>query len=145
MTATPSNVRTLLETWSNAIRQRDIEKLMQVYSPDIVYFDVVPPLRLTGADAVRRNFVRWFDMWVTPIDVEIRDRAIFENGAIAASHMLWRTSGTQKTGRKVDYWIRASVSLQRSDRGWQITHEHVSLPVELPSAKAAMELTPELT
>jgi ketosteroid isomerase-like protein len=144
MTASTSDVKTLLDIWSNAIRQKDINRLMQVYSPDIVYFDVVPPLRLTGADAVRRNFVRWFDSWATPIGVEIRDRVIFQNGEIAAAHMLWRTSGAQKTGRRIDCWIRASVSLQRSSQGWRITHEHVSLPVELPAARAAMERTPEL-
>jgi uncharacterized protein (TIGR02246 family) len=144
MTLNFPDVKTLLQTWSDAIRQRDIDRLMQVYSPDIVYFDVVPPLRLAGYDAVRRNFVRWFDGWATPIGVEIRDRVIFENGDIAAAHMLWRTSGAQKTGRKIDYWIRASVSLQRSERGWRITHEHVSLPVELKAGRAALELTPEL-
>jgi uncharacterized protein (TIGR02246 family) len=144
MTANTHDVKTLLDIWSGAIRQKDIDRLMQVYAPDIVYFDVVPPLRLTGADAVRRNFVRWFDSWATPIGVEIRDRVIFQNGEIAAAHMLWRTNGTQKTGRKVDYWIRASVSLQRSERGWRITHEHVSPPVELPAAAKAVERTPEL-
>ena len=142
MTQNATDVRTLLQTWSDAIRHRDIDRLMPVYAPEIVYYDVVPPLRLTGLEAVRRNFERWFDMWSTPIGVEIRDRVIFENGGIAAAHMLHRTSGIQKGGRTIDYWIRASVSLQRSERGWHITHEHVSPPVELPAARAAMELTP---
>ena len=46
------------------MRRRDIERLMPFYAPDIVYFDVVPPLRYTGHAAVRRNFQRWFDGWL---------------------------------------------------------------------------------
>ncbi|WP_281412362.1 hypothetical protein [Rhizobium laguerreae] len=34
---------------------------MSLYSPEIVYFDVVPPLRFIGSEAVRSNFVRWFN------------------------------------------------------------------------------------
>ena len=142
MASTEPAVRALLDEWSESIRQKDVDRLMAVYSPDIVYFDVVPPLRLVGADAVRRNFVRWFDTWSSPIGVEIRELSLIAGADLAAAHMLWRTSGLLKVGREVGYWIRASVTCRRSGQGWRLTHEHVSLPVELPSAKAAMDLKP---
>jgi ketosteroid isomerase-like protein len=135
-------VRGLLEEWSEGIRQKDIDRLMAVYSPGIVYFDVVPPLRLVGANAVRANFVRWFDTWSTPIGVDIRDLSLDMNDGLAAAHMLHRTSGTLKTGRNVGYWIRASVTCRHLEKGWRLTHEHVSLPVEFPAGQAAMALEP---
>lgn len=142
MLTTDRDVRTLLDNWSAAIRARDIEQLMPLYSPDIVYFDLVPPLRYTGLDAIRRNFQRWFDTWASPIGVEIRDLDIRMSGDGAAAHLLHRTSGTLKDGREVGYWVRVTVCCQQSDDGWLITHEHVSLPADFRSGHVVMDLEP---
>src|SRR5262249_33616446 len=142
MASTESEVRAVLENWSNGIRVKDIDGLMAVYSADAVYFDVVPPLRLTGADAIRRNFVRWFELWESGIGVEIRELNLVVSGDLAAAHMLHRTSGTLRSGREVGYWIRATVYCQRSDQRWLIAHEHVSLPVDVQNRSAVMDLAP---
>ena len=140
MASTQSEVRALLDSWSEAIRIKDIDQLMPLYAPDIVYFDVVPPLQYTGSAAVRRNFLRWFDAWKSSIGVEIRDLHILASGEIAVAHMLHRTSGTLENGREVGYWVRATVCCQRADHRWVITHEHISLPVDVASGSAAMDL-----
>jgi ketosteroid isomerase-like protein len=142
MASTQSEVRALLESWSEAIRIKDIDRLMSLYSLDVIYFDVVPPLRFTGSAAVRGNFLRWFDGWKSSIGVEIRDLNILASGDIAVAYMLHRTSGTLKDGREVGYWVRATVCCQRSDHSWLITHEHISLPVDFKSGKAAVDLVP---
>lgn len=142
MDSTQSEVKALLDSWSGAIRIKDIDRLMSLYSADIIYFDVVPPLRYTGLDAVRRNFLRWFDGWKSSIGVEIRRLNILASGDIATAYMLHRTSGALKNGREVGYWVRATVCCQRSNHRWLITHEHISLPVAFPSGSAAMDLVP---
>ncbi len=142
MASTESEITALLDSWAAAIRAKDIDRLMSLYSPDIVYFDVVPPLRFTGSAAVRRNFFRWFDSWNGPIGQEIRDLEILASEDIAAAYMLIRASGNLKNGPEVGYWVRATVGCQRSNHRWLITHEHVSLPVEFPSGSAAMDLMP---
>jgi ketosteroid isomerase-like protein len=146
MASAQSEVRALLESWSEAIRIKDIDRLMSLYSPDIVYFDVVPPLEYTGSAAVRGNFLRWFDSYKSSIGSEIRDLKILASGDIAAAYMLHRTSGTLKDGREVGYWVRATVCCcqQRSDHSsrWLITHEHISLPVDNKSGRVLMDLVP---
>jgi ketosteroid isomerase-like protein len=142
MASAQSEVRALLDSWSGAIRIKDIDRLMSLYSPDSVYFDLVPPLQITGSAAIRRNFLRWFESWKSSIGVEIRDLNIFVSGDVAAAYMLHRTSGTLKDGREVGYWVRATVCCQRSHQTWLITHEHVSLPVDFASGSAAMDLVP---
>ena len=142
MTSTQSEVRALLDRWSEAIRLKDIDRLMALYSPDIVYFDVVPPLQYSGSAALRRNFLRWFDAWESAIGGEIRDVHILASGDLAVAHLLHRTSGTLKTGREVGYWVRATVCCQRSNDRWVITHEHISLPVDVASGRIAMDLVP---
>ena len=135
-------VRALLERWSEAIRSKDIDRLMALYAPDIVYFDVVPPLQFTGSAAIRRNFLRWFDSWQSAIGQDCRDLNIVVSGELAVAHMLIRASGTLKNGREVGYWVRATVSCRRSDQGWVITHEHISLPVDVASGRVVMDLVP---
>jgi ketosteroid isomerase-like protein len=41
MVSTESEVRALLDRRSDAMRMKDIDRLMPLYSPDIVYFDLV--------------------------------------------------------------------------------------------------------
>jgi uncharacterized protein (TIGR02246 family) len=142
MAPTHSEVRALLDRWSEAIRLKDIDRLMSLYSPDIVYFDVVAPLHYTGSAAVRRNFLRWFDAYKGSIGVEIRDLNILASGDIAVAHLLHRTSGTLKNGREVGYWVRATVCCQQAHQRWVIMHEHISLPVDVASGSAAMDLVP---
>jgi ketosteroid isomerase-like protein len=142
MASTQSEVRALLASWSEAARIKDIDRLMSLYSPDIVYFDVVPPLHFTGSAAVRGNFLRWFDGWKSSIGIEIRDMNIFASGDTAAANMLIRASGTLKDGREVGYWVRATVCCQRSDHRWLITHEHISLPVDVKSGRVVMDAVP---
>jgi len=142
MDSTQSEVRALLDRWSEAVRRKDIDQLISLYSPDIVYFDVVPPLQITGAAAVRRNFLRWFDSWSSGIGTERRDVNILASGDIADAHTLHRTSGILKDGREVGYWLRVSVCCQRSKDRWLIAREHVSLPVDFQSGRAVMDLLP---
>ena len=142
MTSTQSEVIALLDRWSEAIRAKDIDRLMALYAPDIVYFDVVPPLHYTGSAAVRRNFLRWFDAWQSAIGQEIRDVTLVASGDIAVAHMFIQASGTLKNGREVGYWVRATACCQRANDRWLITHEHVSLPVDVASGRPAMDLVP---
>jgi ketosteroid isomerase-like protein len=137
-----SEVRALLGDRSEAIRKKDIDRLMSFYSPDIVYFDLVPGLQYTGSAVLRPRFLQWFDGFNGSIGQKFRDLDILASGDIAVAYMLIRASGTLKTGSRCGYWIRATSCCQRSNHRWLITHEHVSLPVDFESASAAMDLVP---
>ena len=142
MASTQSEVGALLDSRSEAIRTKNLDRLMSLYSPDIVYFDVVPPLQYTGSAALRGRFLRWFDGWKSSIGVDIRDLNSLASGDIAVASMLHRTSGTLKNGREVGLWVRATVCCQRANQRWLITHEHISLPVHIESGSAAVDLVP---
>ena len=143
MVSIQPEVRALLDSRGEAMRRKDIDRLMSLYSPDIVYFDVVPPLQYAGAGALRRRFLDWFGRWQSAINQEIRNVTILASADVAAAHMLIRASGTLKDGREVGYWVRTSNCFHRSNRQWLITHEHVSLPVDLENdGTAAMDLVP---
>lgn len=142
MVSIQSEVRALLDSRSEAIRAKAIDRLMSVYAPDIVYFDIVPPLRYSGSAALRGRFSNWFGRWQSSIVQELRDVNISASGNVAAAHMLIRAGGTLRDGREVGYWVRTSNSFQRSNGSWLITHEHISLPVDLESGRVVMDLLP---
>jgi ketosteroid isomerase-like protein len=142
MVKTQSDVEVLFDSRSEAIWMKDIERLMSLYSPDIVYFDLVPPLRYVGSAALRRRFLDWFEGFEGPIGQEVSDLNVIESGDAAVAHMLIRASGTLKNGQDVGFWVRATDGCRRSNDEWLITHEHVSLPVDPMSRSAAMDLVP---
>jgi ketosteroid isomerase-like protein len=133
MASTQSAVKALLDTRQEACRAKDIDRLMSLYSRNIVYFDVVPPLQgFIGSDAVRRNFLRWFDEYEGPIGLETRDLDIALSGDVAFAHMLHLDKGNthlSKAGLK-EAWVRSTVCCRQSEQGWLITHEHISWPFE---------------
>jgi ketosteroid isomerase-like protein len=142
MASTESEIRALLDRQSEAMRRKDIDRLMSFYSPDVVYFDTVAPLRFVGSDALRSRFLRWFDGFQGTIGMESRDLSVLSSGDIAVAYWLSRASGTLTNGLEVGSWVRATSCCQRSEQGWLITHEHVSFPVDVVSGTVARDQQP---
>lgn len=123
-----SELAELLDTWIDSCRTKDIERLMSLYAPDIVYYDVVPPLRFVGPDEVRRNFLRWFAEYEGPISLEVQDRRVVTSDDAAFANMVVMDGGTRKNGIEGTVAVRATVCCRRAGDRWLITHEHISIP-----------------
>ncbi|NUO52806.1 MAG: SnoaL-like domain-containing protein [Polyangiaceae bacterium] len=136
-----AELRALFDIRVDACRAKDIDRLMSLYSHNVVYFDVVPPLRFAGSDAVRKNFQRWFDEYEGPIGLETHELNIAMSGDVAFAHMLHLDKGNPSMPKR-QLWLRSTVCCQRSKGRWLITHEHISLPVDYKSGKAVMDLAP---
>jgi uncharacterized protein (TIGR02246 family) len=139
---TQSEISALLDSQADAMRTKDLDGLMSLYSPDVTYFDTVPPLQYAGTAALRERFLRWFDGWEGSFEMEIRDVRILTSGDLAVAYRFSRARGTLKDGRRAESWVRATSCFQRSAHRWLITHEHVSWPVDVKSGNAAMDLKP---
>ena len=142
MDSTRSEIIEFLRRQADAMRAKDLDRLMTFYAPDVVYFDVVPPLRYVGADALRGRFTRWFAGFRGPIDLAIRDLTVAISGDLAVAHWLSRAGGTLQDGHEAGTWVRGSNCSRRTPGGWSVTHEHISVPADLRSATAAVDLTP---
>jgi ketosteroid isomerase-like protein len=129
-----SGVQTLLHSRVEASETKDIDQLMSLYSPDIVYYDVVQPLEFTGSEDVRRNFLRWFGEYDGPISLETHELNVAIDNDVAFAHMLHVDSGKRKNGIEGAVWIRSTVCCRRSNGKWLITHEHISMPGTWPAS-----------
>ena len=77
-----SDVGAFLHSRSGAMRAKDIDRLMGLYAVDIVYFDLVPPLRYTGSAGLRGRFLDWFGPWESPIGQDISDLNVVGGGEV---------------------------------------------------------------
>jgi PhnB protein len=129
----------LLEEFAQAVRIKDADAALAHSAPDIVRYDLAPPLATTGAAALDRgNLIAWFDTWRGPIRYELRDLAVTVSGDLAFAHGFLRIGGTKIGGHDGDVWTRQTICLRKRDGAWQIVHEHVSTPFYMDgSLKAA--------
>lgn len=135
-------ITSALEGRSAAVRGRDLERLLSYYSPDVVYFDVVPPLRYRGSAALRGRFAEWFAGYEGGIRQDIHDLNVWINGDLAVASMLIRSGGTLTGGHEVGLWVRATSCFQQSNGACLITHEHVSVPADLKTGRAVVDIDP---
>jgi uncharacterized protein (TIGR02246 family) len=137
-----AHIRECIESWARALRAKDVEGVMAHYTPDIVTFDLAPPLQHTG-DAYRRGFEEWFRTVRGPIALEIRDLRITAGEDVAFGHSLNHISGARTTGEETDVWVRATVCLRKTGGQWLVAHEHSSVPFYMDgSYRAAVDLAP---
>ena len=121
-------LRRHIEEIGEAIRDKNLDRLMACYASDVVAFDVRPPLNTYGADEYRKNFERWFASFEGPLGFELKDLRIAPGEGAAFCHYLGLVTGARPDGRKSGYWVRGTTCFERRDGQWLVTHEHISMP-----------------
>jgi ketosteroid isomerase-like protein len=130
------------EDLAKALRTKDIDGVMSLYAPNIVSFDIVPPLRYVGADNKRRAWQEAFAAYTGPIAYEVRDLNVTTHGELAFVHSLNHVNGTRASGHVTDLWLRWTACFRRIDGIWLVVHDHISVPADLERGQAILNLTP---
>src|SRR5262249_35463949 len=99
-------IRELIDRFAKAFRVKDVDGCMSVFAPEIVSYDILPPLQAVGAEAFVSHWQEFFGSYQGQIDVEFPDVTIAAGDEVAFSHCLHRIAGTLKTGQKTDFWLR---------------------------------------
>jgi ketosteroid isomerase-like protein len=135
-------VALLVEQIADAIRAREVDAVMKHYAPDVLAYDLLPPLQYRGAEALRRRLAGWLGSFAGAIAFEMRDLAITTGGDVAFCHSLNGVCGTAADGERIDMWWRATMGFRRIGGVWLVTHAHSSEPFDMPSGKALTGLRP---
>lgn len=61
---------------------------------------------------------------------------------MAFGHSLDHVSATTTAGGKLDMWWRETACYRKFDGRWLITHQHSSVPFDVESGKASLDLKP---
>ncbi len=138
-----ADIRQLIDKLVEAIRAMDVEGLKACFAPDIVSFDVGPPLQHVGAEEKCKNWEVAFTLYQPPLGYEIRDLTITVGDDVAFGHSLNRLSGTMKDGNRNDApWVRYTGGFRKIDGNWLIAHDQVAVPLDFESGRALLNLEP---
>ncbi len=134
-------VRAVLAALAQASLDRDAAAIAGHYAQDAWVADLAPPLARRGFD--QAGLQAWLDGWGGPVKVASRDQEITVGGDLALVQRLEHTSTRTREGKEVAWWARASLVLARTQEGWRIVHEHVSVPFHMDGSRlAAIDLEP---
>jgi ketosteroid isomerase-like protein len=136
-----AHVQALLNEWLDAIRKKDIERLMACYAPDVVAYDMMPPLEWRGADSYRAAWDHGLSM-PGSFEIELYEPMIVASDDVALVFALAYYRVEPPEHAAVDGWFRWTAGLSRTNDGWRIMHEHSSVPVDMDSQQARLDLRP---
>lgn len=135
-------IRRQIEKIVEGLRSNDLDALREPYAPDVVSFDVEPPLQHVGIEAKLANWARVFQVLET-VDYELRDLTLSVGGDVAYGHAFGRLSGTMKNGvATAGMWVRVTSGLRKIDGTWRIAHDQVSVPLDILSGRGMVDLEP---
>jgi ketosteroid isomerase-like protein len=137
-----SQIRNFMDKWGEAVRHKDSIELTSNVAPDVILFDVVNPLRYSGATSLKKRAEEWFSSFRGPIGFEVRDLSITASDDVAFCHSLNRVVGTSTQGTDIDMWWRATLGFRKVNGQWLVTHEHSSVPFDTGSGTASLDLRP---
>ena len=125
-----------------ALRAKDIDALRRVYAPDVVSFDVEPPLRHAGIEAKLKNWAKVFAIF-EKVDYELRDLTVTVGADLAVGYGFGRVSGTLPDGAAVPgMWVRVTFCFRKNGGTWVIVHDQASVPFDVASGKGVTDLEP---
>ena len=137
-----AEIQRVIEGGVEAIRDKNIEGVMSLYAQEVVSFDIMPPLRYVGAEAFRKPWEEVLSSFQGPIGYEIHDLSITVGEDVAFTHSLNRISGTMNTGQQTALWLRWTACWRRVNGKWLIVHHQNSVPVDLETGRAVLDLKP---
>ncbi len=138
------SIREVVDRWARAVSRKDVADAIACLAPEVLTFDLAPPLQHEGLAVIRRGLEDWFPTWDGPISLQIHDLRITADGHAAYCTSLQRMRGTKTDGTKPDLWFRSTMGLRNIGGTWRIAHEHASTPFYMDgSNKAALDLRPE--
>ena len=139
-----TTIRELLHQKAAALGAKDPEGMTSVYAPGAVIYNLAPPLRQTDDARDPKPAAEWLATFEEPMNLEIRDLEVTEEGDLAYATSIEGLSATPKgSTESFTLWYRATHGLRRIDGRWQITHEHQSVPFEMDgSFTASIDLQP---
>ena len=121
-------IRNLIEEWAAAVRVKDFDGILRHHSPEIVMFDVPPPLQSNGLDAYRKTWELFFSWAHEHVMFDVVEMRITCDEEVAFAAAVMRCAGEEPSGENIDLEFRLTVGLRKINGQWTVTHEHHSIP-----------------
>jgi ketosteroid isomerase-like protein len=123
-------IKAVIEAWADAVRRHDLPGILAHHEPDIVMFDVPPPLQSRGIEAYTKTWDLFFKYHKPSQAFDVEELAITAGDDVAFAVAIMRCgSGTSIVpSEKGGFLFRLTIGLRKVDGNWRIAHEHHSVP-----------------
>ena len=123
-------IKTLLEAWAEAVRQHDVPAILAHHEPDMVMFDLPPPLQCKGIQAYEQTWDLFFRYHKPSQAFDIEELAITAGADVAFAVAIMRCGSDTSSGpaEQGGFPFRLTIGLRNIEGNWVITHEHHSVP-----------------
>lgn len=135
-------IRQQVDKIVDGLRDKDLDGLKRLYTPDVVSFDIEPPLQHVGVEAKLENRAKVFTFFRN-VTYEVRDLALTVGGDVAFGHCFGRLGGTLPDGTATSgMWVRVTFCFRNVDGDWLIAHDQVSVPFDVTTGRGVADLEP---
>ncbi|HYF36443.1 MAG TPA: nuclear transport factor 2 family protein, partial [Prosthecobacter sp.] len=108
----------MIHSFATSVRLKDVEAMLSHCTPDLIVFDLVPPLRHEGLAAVREVWTKAVSSFQAPLDFEMKHLKIFVEGRIAFARSVNRFGGKRLQGGQNDMLSCMTLGLRKIGRDW---------------------------
>jgi uncharacterized protein (TIGR02246 family) len=124
-------IRTLIESWADAVHAGDLETVVAAHAVDIIMFDVPPPYDgVRGIEAYRATWPPFFRFQLDGASFEIVSLDVTAGEDVAYAHALLRCGTPEELAEKPENRLRLTLGLRKEDGRWVVAHEHHSFPLD---------------
>ena len=136
-----ADIQALEGKFQAAFNAKDINAIMALYTPGdtLIVFDAAPPRQYTGWAAYQKDWQVFFASFPGPTDFKMTDLDITVGGEVAYSHSIQHAIMTEKDGKRLEFTVRVTDGYKKVNGVWLISHEHVSVPVDLNAMRPILD------
>jgi uncharacterized protein (TIGR02246 family) len=123
-----AEIRSLIERWSQAVRDEDRAGIRRDHADDILMFDVPPPLRSRGIEDYMATWELFFGSVEKPVGFSFTDIEVTAGTDVAFATAIGHCVNIDKSAQREPLIFRLTMGLRKMAGRWVVTHEHHSLP-----------------
>lgn len=121
-------IRALVDNWAKAVRSKNLKEILANHSPDMLMFDVPPPLQSKGIEEYKKSWDIFFSWSDDPVIFDFTEMCITAGNEVAFVTALMRCAGTETNRERIELAFRLTIGLRKFGDQWMIVHEHHSIP-----------------
>lgn len=123
-------IEALLDAYSQAVYQKNIDQLLALYTDDVVVFDAFDNWEYRGKPAWGEAVSRWFDdMGDDLVRITFNQTHSEFDDNVGGINAEAHYEGISKT-ENYSMTNRMTLGLRKVGGDWKISHEHTSLPIK---------------
>ena len=128
-------IRALIDAWTIAVHDGDLDRVLADHARDIVMFDVPPPYQgVRGIQSYRDSWPAFFAWQASGAVFDIESLDVVVGSDVAIAYGLLRCGTPADFARDPEQRLRLTIGLRKDDGRWIVVHEHHSFTDTTPTS-----------